>query len=138
MTVRLRGHHLLCLLTYKGEGYSSAFIANFDALIERLKKGETIELLEGPDEICAVLINEDPCAHCLETRVLERDSKALHALEQAQLIDKKPFTVTKEWLAQMRAAFLTGNIREACETCEWQDLCNTVVANDFVDTRLKI
>ena len=26
MTIRLRAHHLLCLLTYAGKGYSPAFI----------------------------------------------------------------------------------------------------------------
>ena len=29
MTVRLRAHHLLCMLTYVGKGYSPAFCAGF-------------------------------------------------------------------------------------------------------------
>ena len=31
MTVRLRSRHLLCLLTYKGEGYRPAFV-NLDRI----------------------------------------------------------------------------------------------------------
>ena len=30
MTIKLRAHHLLCLLTYVGKGYSPAFTANYD------------------------------------------------------------------------------------------------------------
>ena len=39
MTVRLRAHHLLCLLTYVGKGYSPAFTANYDKVVRRLGEG---------------------------------------------------------------------------------------------------
>ncbi len=38
--VRLRAHHLLCLLTYVGKGYSEAFVRRADALAARLSAGE--------------------------------------------------------------------------------------------------
>ncbi|OWU61413.1 2Fe-2S ferredoxin, partial [Staphylococcus aureus] len=40
MTIRLRGHHLLCMLTYVGKGYSPAFVENYDAMAGRLGRGE--------------------------------------------------------------------------------------------------
>ncbi len=39
MTVRLRTHHLLCLLTYVGRGYSPAFVENMDQVAARLSEG---------------------------------------------------------------------------------------------------
>ncbi len=53
MTVELRPHHLLCMLTYVGKGYSPAFCANYDAVLARLSAGEEILLVDGPDSVCA-------------------------------------------------------------------------------------
>jgi len=48
MKAKLRGHHLICLNFFRGEGYSDDFIRN---IYEVLKK-EKVEILAGPDEIC--------------------------------------------------------------------------------------
>ncbi|WP_292282104.1 DUF1284 domain-containing protein, partial [Mesorhizobium sp.] len=64
MTVRLRAHHLLCLLTYVGKGYSPAFTANYDVVVKRLAGGEDILIVSGPDDICAPLLSESE-PHCL-------------------------------------------------------------------------
>ena len=50
MTVRLRPHHLLCLLTYVGKGYSPAFTANYDAIAMRIEQGEELLIVSGPDD----------------------------------------------------------------------------------------
>ncbi|TJU92322.1 MAG: DUF1284 domain-containing protein, partial [Mesorhizobium sp.] len=64
MTVRLRAHHLLCLLTYVGKGYSPAFTANYDKVVKRLGEGEAVLIVSGPDAICAPMLDErEP--HCL-------------------------------------------------------------------------
>ena len=70
MTVALRAHHLLCMLTYVGKGYSAEFAHNFDGLASRLAAGEEVLLVEGPDAICAPLCeSEGACAHCHGTGV---------------------------------------------------------------------
>jgi len=63
MTVRLRSHHLLCLLTYVGKGYSAAFIANYDAIAKRLGRGEDVLIVSGPDDICQPMLGEAE-SHC--------------------------------------------------------------------------
>ena len=45
MTVRLRAHHLLCMLTYVGKGYTAAFTANYDRIVERLNAAGRRETL---------------------------------------------------------------------------------------------
>jgi uncharacterized protein len=65
MAVRLRPHHLLCMLSYAGRGYSPAFVANFDAVVRRLEAGEEIVVVSGADDICIPLLCEDR-AHCDE------------------------------------------------------------------------
>lgn len=79
MTVRLRAHHLLCMLTYVGKGYSPAFVENYEAIAARLSAGEEIELVTGPDDICRPL-TADPEAHCHGTSVVERDRAATEAV----------------------------------------------------------
>ena len=81
MTVRLRPHHLLCLLTYVGKGYSAAFVANYDAIARRLSRGEHIEIVDGPDDICRPLLGE-PEPHCWRDSVIVRDEQA--ARDEAQ------------------------------------------------------
>ena len=53
MTVRLRAHHLLCMLTYIGKGYGTAFTDNMTVIAGRVSAGENVEIVDGPDEICA-------------------------------------------------------------------------------------
>src|SRR4051794_14584578 len=63
MTVRLRPHHLLCLLTYVGEGYSPDFVDNLDYVSRKLLQGEDVLLVDGPDDICAPVLGTEH-DHC--------------------------------------------------------------------------
>ncbi len=60
--VRLRGHHFLCLLTYKGLGYTPAFVENMTAVATRINAGAKVILHPGPDDICAALTPADRAA----------------------------------------------------------------------------
>jgi hypothetical protein len=133
MTVRLRPHHLLCLLTYVGKGYSAAFIANYNRIARRLSRGEAIELVDGPDDICAPLLDEaDP--HCHRDSVTARDHKAARDLAEVlgqPVTAGAMVTLTEERLSGMRTAFAAGSTRKACSRCEWHELCTTVAAGGF-------
>lgn len=37
--IRLRGHHLICLHFYRGEGYSREFVENLEDIVRRAKGG---------------------------------------------------------------------------------------------------
>jgi len=138
MTVRLRAHHLLCLLTYVGKGYSPAFTAYCDLVVERLAGGEEVLIVLGPDDICAPLLDE-PEPHCLGESAAGRDGLA--ARDVGELL-RRPvgagarFSLDAARLAAMRQAFSTGRTREACQGCEWSDLCSAVAADGYAGTRL--
>jgi hypothetical protein len=138
MTVRLRSHHLLCLLTYVGKGYSAAFIANYDAIAKRLGRGEDVLIVSGPDDICQPLLGEvEP--HCLRESAASRDKLA--ARDVGKLLARRiqagaRFSLDAATLASLRAAFSTGVTREACQGCEWAGLCSTVAAGGYRDVRL--
>ncbi|RWB66259.1 MAG: DUF1284 domain-containing protein [Mesorhizobium sp.] len=138
MTVRLRAHHLLCLLTYVGKGYSPAFTANYDVVVERLAGGEDILIVSGPDDICAPLLSESE-PHCLGESAAGRDAVA--ALDVAGLLGRPlpagaRLELDPSTLERMREAFSAGLTRKACPGCEWFKLCDAVAASGFRGTRL--
>ena len=78
MTLALRAHHLLCMLTYAGRGYSPDFVRNFDHITARLAAGAPITLVHGPDAICAPLCcgPDGNNAHCHQASAQARDAQA--------------------------------------------------------------
>lgn len=138
MTVRLRAHHLLCLLTYAGKGYTSAFTANFDAIADRLDSGEDIAIVAGSDDICEALLCE-AAPHCLEENPAGRDRQAagdIAALLGLPIHPGASLSLSHDRLALMREAFSAGEIRSACAGCEWYDLCSSIASRDYDSVRI--
>ena len=138
MTVRLRAHHLLCMLTYVGKGYTPAFCTNYDGIVARLTRGETIEIVTGPDDVCAPLLSTE-APHCHQDSVLARDAEAAVAASEllgATVAPGLRFSLDADVLARFRTAFAAGTSRTACSGCEWTGLCDSVAGNGFDGTRL--
>lgn len=140
MPVRLRGHHFLCILTYRGYGYTPAFVENMTALVERIALGAPVTLVEGPDDICNGFTAECRvvCDHdCSTPSTVEIDSLALEAVAAMIPLDAgAPFVLGREHVAQLREAFASGAIRRACERCSWRDFCSEIAAEGFAGTKL--
>jgi len=133
MTVRLRPHHLLCMLTFIGKGYTEAFTENYVRIAVRLSAGEDILVVEGPDDICAPMLGEAG-SHCLCETVTERDLRAREAVEALLGMPAGPGASIRpdaEFLATMREAFSAGAIRNGCVRCEWSPLCTGIAASGF-------
>lgn len=133
MTVRLRAHHLLCLLTYVGKGYSPAFIANMTRIARLIAAGETVEIVEGPDDICAPLL-DGPDPHCERASVAERDRAAARDLDRWLDLEIRPGTQVSlgpDLFQRLRTAFAAKRIRSACTGCEWFGLCGSIAATGF-------
>lgn len=133
MTVRLRPHHLLCILTFAGRGYRPAFTANLTVIAGRLSAGEEIEIVEGPDDVCAPLLGDADC-HCHLDRVGERDRAA--AVDVSRLLERairpgERFALSKSCIERLRVAFASGQIRAGCEGCEWYELCSSIAGNNY-------
>ncbi|MBP1859595.1 DUF1284 domain-containing protein [Rhizobium herbae] len=133
MTVRLRPHHLLCMLTFVGKGYTQAFTENYIRIAARLSEGEDILVVEGPDDVCGPMLGE-PDRHCLDGSVTERDLKASQAVEALLGMSAGPgasICPDADFLGRMRGAFRAGSIREGCARCEWSPLCTGIAASNF-------
>nr|WP_269582225.1 DUF1284 domain-containing protein [Roseibium sp. Sym1] len=133
MTVSIRPHHLLCMLTYLGKGYTPDFVANYGTVIDRLNAGEDIRIVDGPDEICQPMLQEANC-HCHNDSVRSRDAQALEALGRLlghPLTGVNCLVLDADTTEKLRHAFAASKIREACDSCEWQDLCSRIAQNKF-------
>jgi len=137
--IPLRPHHLLCSLTYIGKGYSPEFVANYDRVVAALSAGAAIEVVEGPDALCAPRLASAAECHCHDARIARRDSLA--AADLSSLFDQKIESGSiiarfHDWVPVLRAAFAAGTIRAACLGCMWRTLCDDVAATGFADARL--
>jgi hypothetical protein len=139
VTIRLRPHHLLCMLTYAGKGYSADFTTNFDHIAAQIASGnQIVEIAFGPDDVCAPLLADVTC-HCHGASVFERDTLAAESLSQLLQRSIEPGTqiaLTTATLDRMRQAFRAGTIRRACHGCQWVPLCDGIAASSFIDTRM--
>ncbi|MBM1814285.1 DUF1284 domain-containing protein [Pseudosulfitobacter pseudonitzschiae] len=133
MTVRLRPHHLLCILTYVGKGYSPAFTDNMTAIAGRLSAGEPVEIVEGPDDICTPRQSETN-PHCHDCSIQVRDQKAAKDVGRILNISIENGTrlsLPPSSLMQLRRAFAQGRIRSACGDCQWGEMCTEISANAY-------
>jgi len=137
--IRLRPHHLLCILTYAGHGYSQGFVENFNAIIRQIAAGEqTIEIVYGPDAICAPLV----CGldhHCTRPSVEQRDRLAAESISQWLEVPIQPgaqILLSPDRLEFLRRAFAQGSIRLACAQCQWKPLCDDIAEQGFAGTHL--
>jgi hypothetical protein len=136
LTVRLRAHHLLCMLTFVGEGYTPAFTDGYRRIAARLSAGEAIEIVSGPDDICAPLLAETS-PHCFKPGVVLRDEAAAEAVGHllGREIGAGAVVVPDAGLLEMlRAGFASGSVRRACEGCEWGGLCSRIAQGGFANT----
>ncbi|WP_240941573.1 DUF1284 domain-containing protein [Paenibacillus sp. HB172176] len=117
MKIFLRGHHLLCLLGFRGMGYSPAFIENMKSVHEQLRNDESsiIAIIEGPDDLCACFpANEE--SHCLNESVAEHDRNVLRRLGLT-------FGMSLPWseaLERIRGSVEAKDIETLCYRCQWR------------------
>lgn len=139
--IKLRPHHLLCLLTYIGKGYSTAFTANYDAAVKKLKENNTIEIVAGPDDICQPML-ADKYAHCKQSSIAMRDQLTIQSLNdlwcQNVIELGNNFVLDKTKLDTMRQAFKSNQIRKACLGCQWSLLCTQIANENFYQAKLNL
>ncbi|KAB1089347.1 DUF1284 domain-containing protein [Neorhizobium galegae] len=121
------------MLTFVGEGYSPAFVANYRRLAGQLSAGEPIEIVSGPDDICAPLLSDED-AHCFGASVAGRDAAALADI--ARLLGRElrigaVIASDPALFEQLRRAFSAGVTRHACTGCEWSSLCDRIAGEDY-------
>jgi hypothetical protein len=118
--LRLRGHHLICLHFFTGEGYDDTFMENLKNVLKRAET-EDIETCDDADEICekCPYLKDNKCSfdEHADEQIKEMDKTALNLLE-----------VTKNSIVWDK---IKGNMpeifpqwfRKYCIECDWRKAC---------------
>lgn len=120
--IRLRGHHLICLHFFGGEGYSEEFRESLRALVKEAEGGQEIEAASGADDVCrkCPYLSGDKCAYeeGADEEVRAMDRKAL------ELLGIRPGESLRwaETRQRLPSAFRQW-ARSYCESCAWREAC---------------
>ncbi|WP_301107468.1 DUF1284 domain-containing protein [Sporosarcina sp.] len=116
--IKLRGHHIFCLLGYRGMGYSEEYVENMTKVhtILREQPDTMIQVIQGTDDLCAKFPDDQPY-HCEDKGIYVRDSEILKKLGLTYS-DVLPW---REVERRIRTHVVPEDIAVVCKTCSWRD-----------------
>ena len=119
---KLRGHHLICLHFYDGEGYDEPFIENLEFVLNEIKR-EGVVVAEGADDVCSPCPNrtEDRCTY---SRSADREIRDMDARALA-LLGIEPGGREEGWRAlreKVEEVFSVWH-ETYCFACSWRPVC---------------
>jgi hypothetical protein len=123
--IRLRGHTLLCLQGFRGEGYSSEFVANMTVVYRALTKDpETwVEVIASPDAVCAA------CPHQLSSGCTLNGERSEEEIKSQDFVvlNKLGLEVGnrvrwRDILNRISRSVRGEDLPATCGTCRWLPL----------------
>jgi uncharacterized protein len=123
---RIRGHHLICLQYFHGEGYSPEFARNLFNVIDQLTLGAKGTVVIGPDDVCAAC----PAlakGHCAQEPDSEEAIRVLDALA-LELLELEPGDEFEWGVTTLSVQRFIERWRAlACDGCEWEEVCSPLI-----------
>ena len=122
--LRLRPHHLLCLLKYTGHGYDERFTDHMNRIAEILKNNPdtAVQIIKGPDELCAMCPNlkRGICVSEEKVRNMDRAASAVMNVRSGNI------RVWKELMEKAQVLFEACKEDAVCKDCSWAELCKNI------------
>ena len=120
--IRLRGHHLICLHFFGGEGYDLEFIRNLTGLIERAAAGEDIEVSSEADGVCRKCphLKHEKCLYSTDAdkEIREMDADALRLLG-LRIKDRMRWSDVQTKISLLFPEWA----KKYCGQCDWRGAC---------------
>ena len=122
MKIKLRGHHLLCLLGFQGYGYSEDFVSNMTHINEKRKSKDCIiTLINEADDICSSCPNlkGNFCENEKQNEIIVKmDDEIL-----SHFNSKKEYN-SVELFKEVSLKFNTlKSVENVCNNCKWENEC---------------
>ncbi len=122
--LKIRAHHLLCLLGFRSVGYSQEFIVKMGKVVGELRSNAAfpITVIAECDILCA------SCPHnkgnkCRKEADAESKVKArdLEVLQRLGFETGTQISAGKAW-TRIKARISVRDLSEICRGCHWQEL----------------
>lgn len=128
MNFILRPHHALCILSFRGKGYSDEFIDNMYKMIDELEKNPNVFVRSLPDSVCTSCKNELPVtdtnkAGCRFCDKVEKYDKIV--LSKLNLTENSIIT-WNDLKTLVEKKILKDGISGICSDCEWYEICEKI------------
>lgn len=119
--IRFRGHHLVCLHFFHGEGYSPDFVLNLEKALAGVQR-DGVEVCAGPDEICI------KCPSLKDARCNYSDDADAETLEMDRLaMDlfgvQEGVKMSWDELRQRLPGIFNEWLKSCCLECGWKKAC---------------
>jgi hypothetical protein len=118
----LRAHHLICILGFRGLGYSKEYVDNMTKIVALLRSSPDtlIEIVSKPDDICArcPFLGKKGCQQKgpeSEEVVRNRD---LTVMERLNLVAGEIITWAKAEKG-IRSSISPEDLVSICQDCQW-------------------
>lgn len=122
----LRGHHLICLHFFSGEGYDAIFIKNLKDVLQRVED-EDIEVCDGADDVCekCPYLKDNKCQYNKDAdkEIKEMDEKALRLLGVKQGLENLPFRIKWQEVKGKIPEIFSQWYANYCYECDWNKVC---------------
>ncbi|HHN81317.1 MAG TPA: DUF1284 domain-containing protein [Methanomicrobia archaeon] len=120
-TINLRPHHLLCICTFYGLGYSHHFVEAFKEIKKKIDDDNVrIRLICGEDDICTHCPHRETCPKLIFTKLL--DAKVLRA---TGLMCERTYSTTE--IYSIIDEVVTSSVLELiCKDCAFYNYCKSV------------
>jgi len=120
--MRLRFHHLLCILGFQGLGYDEKFVEGMKRIVQKIKESPDLEIkiIKGCDDICSACpFNIDGyCENEVvggEERAKERDKQIAESLN----LKAEDTLTVKEVMDLLKKEIKPGDLAVICKDCPW-------------------
>lgn len=129
INITVRVHHVICMQSFIGKGYSKEFTENFSSIIQYLKLNpiqKCIKLVDYCDNICKYCPNRtqsNQCKNEIFIKYLDNSYKSIcnfsyakqYSLDEINSIIKNSITINK--------------FKIICSKCQWFGICSKLIKN---------
>lgn len=125
--LKIRPHHILCMMHFTGKGYDEAFTEGMTSVIRKLRT-EPLTLVCGCDDICTCCPNLCGSGCRTDEKVKRYDDKVrqLLSLQDGQTYFLKDLKkIAKDEIMDR------DGVGTVCADCEWFSLCSNLKEIDY-------
>ena len=114
--IKLRAHHLLCFLGFRGYGYNKGFVDNFMRVYQKVYiNNQRVKIISSPDVICKNCPNKKTEGCLQEEKVKKKDQFLIEYLFGLNING----TISPKEAYQYLAKMSIEEFERLCSRCEW-------------------